>query len=276
MIITQGPSDDGALGFSITSPFKKIGHAVAKGARATGHAAVAVGKTTGHVAIKAGKTVAKYDPGTRLAIYTTKKLGNLALAPVRHRIDRLKDRRAKKLAWDRRKSKEPTAAERAEARAWTKSYLKKHPPHGTMLALLAGPPGFFDPDPAMLGVAPAVAAAAVPVLIALMDRLLGKASASGQAPSNPGEAPLPSPEQVAAVTNAAAAAADGAAAAAATAPDGGDTVAADGDAGGDAGGRGAVAPASGKGSAIGGIPKKYLMIGGAVLGAVVLISVLKK
>lgn len=258
MIVTQRPSDS-ALGFSITSPFKKVGRGIAKGARATGH----VAKKYGVYAVA---------PVVALPLAIGKKLGSFALTPVRHRVERLKDRRAKKLAWDRRKSKEPNAAERAEAKAWTKSYLKGHPPHGTALALLAGA-GPFDADPqvALLGevVTAATVSASIPILIALMNHILGKANASGDAPAQPGEAPLPAADAAAAITNAAGDAAN-AAAADAGAEAGEDASA---DAG---GGDGAAAGPKGKGSTIGGVPKKYVLIGAAVLGAVVLISLVKK
>jgi hypothetical protein len=121
------------LGFSVTSPFKSIAHEAKR-----------AGKGVAHVAKKAASSpiarLAAFPP-LALVKYVEKPLGKLALRPVTHRIDTLKDRRAKKLAWDRRKSTVPTPQDRNDARSWAKGYLRGHkPPFGAMLSLLAGPP----------------------------------------------------------------------------------------------------------------------------------------
>lgn len=188
-------------------------------------------------------------------------------APIRNRVHKLRDRRAAKLAWDRRKSKTPNAAEKAEAKSWTKSHLKAQGPHGEVLQLFAGV------DTSFLGIAgfgavqlgdPAtisLIAASIPVFMALMNAVLKKADASGQAPADPtkgggGAAPAaPGTVDLTPAQDAAAAAAGG-----------GDESGGDSSSGG--GGHG------GGGPKLFGMPRKYVIIGGAVLGGVVVLSLL--
>ncbi|MBV8722257.1 MAG: hypothetical protein JO277_08915 [Candidatus Eremiobacteraeota bacterium] len=261
MITSQAPLG-GPLGFSVTSPFRAVGRGVAKGAKATGR----VTKKYGKYAVEAT------NPELAVMAVAGKKLASWALTPVRHRVQRLKDRRAVKLAWDRRKSKTPTDAEKKEARDWTKHYLNRHPPHGPALALLAGP-SFFGPsaESILLGevVTAATVSASVPVLIALMNHLLGKAHASGEAPANPGEAPLPAASSSAGGdgTVDTGPAQDAGTAAEADAN-------ADASAGGGKGGKGGGAVVKLPG--VGAVPRKYLVIGGVVVGAVVLVALLKR
>jgi hypothetical protein len=127
-------------------------------------------------------------------IYYGPKLAlDLALKPVRSRVNSLVSSRARKLSWTRRKSLQPTKVEVGEARAWVKQRFRAKGPHGMLLATLTGslgiPQNVSAPNPNFnldhhreyvdsstvalvgLGVAPAVAAAAVPALIALVTQL---------------------------------------------------------------------------------------------------------
>lgn len=165
------------LGFSITSPFKKIGRGIESGARAAGRGVKAGAKFS----VKAAYAPIKWG-----IIKPTEWLAHRVMAPVRNRVQKLVHRRAVKLAYDNRKSTTPTPAEVSQARSWTRSKLKGELPHGPVLALFAGsmptpwPMGSYE-----LGVAPAVAAAAVPIFVALAQQLLSRFSRSGEAPANP-------------------------------------------------------------------------------------------
>lgn len=101
---------------------------------------------------------------------------------------KLTARRARYLAAQRRRSLHPTRAESAEARTWARSYIRsKGGILGRMVtAVTAGHP---------MGAEPATSAAlaiATPVLIRLMNRLLGQANKEG-APKNP---KMPPPEKL--------------------------------------------------------------------------------
>jgi hypothetical protein len=211
---------------------------------------------------------------------------HVALTPVRHKVDTLKDRRAKKIAWDNRKAMVPTPAERAQAKAWAKGYLKREkPPFGLMLSLLAGPlygvpepamdfgsGGFGDPTTATI-------IASVPTLLAIVDSILKRSAKNGEAPAGghggggggaapagggaPAAPDAPGTVDLTPAQNAA----DGGAAADA----GGDASADDGSGGG--GGKGKHG-GKGGGKMLGGLTKKQLMIGGAVVGGIILISLL--
>jgi len=164
------------LGFSITSPFKAVARGVATGARAAGHGVAVGARTAGKVA---------YAPIKYGIIKPAEWLGNKLMAPIRNRVQKIVHRRAAKIAYDSRKSTTPTPAEVSQARSWTKSKLKGELPHGPVLALFAGP---TIPDTGPLGdfgIAPAVAAAAVPVFMALAQQLLSRFNSSGEAPANP-------------------------------------------------------------------------------------------
>lgn len=269
-------SDD-ALGFSITSPFKKVAGAVKSGVK-TGVKYTIVKPT--QLTYKAGKAAVKYTvvAPTKWSAKMLKELTLLPLKPVRTRVQRLTSRRAAKLAWDRRKSKTPTPAENAEAKAWTKSYLMKKLPHGPALAALAGTSGHYYPYPGMsgdgLGIAPAVVAAAVPVLLAVISVVLQQASKSGEAPAQPGESPLPPPGAEGGAPGMPGAAPgevdlapvqDAAEAAAEQGAEAMQQVAAQ------AGGRQRV----GGMTLPKGVSKNHLLLGGAILGGVLLIAMLK-
>jgi hypothetical protein len=257
MIFRSPPRDD--LGFSL-NPL----HYVKKAAVAAEHGAVAAGKLT----VKSVTLPTKY-----LLLKPTEWLLDKATAPVRALVHKLRDRRAKKLAWDRRKSTTPNAQDQADAKSWTRSKLEHlpDPVTGRILAHFAGPTyGQFHGTVYRgdnLGIAPAVVAAAVPILMGVMKAVLSQFSKSGEAPANP-----------AAGGGGAAAASGGGSPAA----DGGDAGAADGagDDGGAASAGGGGGKKHGKGGGGGGggqilgLPKKYVMIGGAVLGGVLVLSLL--
>lgn len=244
MIVSQGQ-----LGISL-NPF----HYAKKGVEAAGH-----GVATG--ARYAGRGLKKV---ALTAVKPFEWLGSKITAPVRNRVHTLRNRRAHKLAFDKRKATTPNAAESAEAKSWTKQHLKSQGPQGKILALFAGSApdavllGAYEPyvnqlgDPATLS----VIAASVPVFMALMDRILGHANQSGEAPANPAadaEAAVSAPPGSVDLTPVQDAAADATQAA-----------------------QDAVDEAGGMVKLPGGIKvkKKHLMIGGAVIGGVVLLSLL--
>jgi hypothetical protein len=165
MIVSNGP-----LGFN---PFRSI----KSGVQATGRGI----KKGAKVAAKAA-----YMPVEWTLVKPTMWLAHQAARPVRTLVRRLVSRRAVKLAWDKRKSKTPNASEQAEAKSWTKHNLNRQLPHGPILALFAGPDiTLLGYESVQLGVAPAVVAAAVPVLMALMQQLLSRFNKSGEAPADP-------------------------------------------------------------------------------------------
>lgn len=194
MLAAQG-SDDLGFSFNPIKAVKKVGKAVGKGAVAVGKGAAKGAVATTKFAAKNAGTIAKVAvaPAAYLAVQSTKLVGNIALAPVKSKIRSLTTRRARKLAWDRRKSKTPTVAENQEARNWTKASLSSKGPHGKLLATLAGAPVL---SAIHLGVAPALTAAAVPVLLAIVNQLLQQANKSGAAPATlPSDTPTPPPAQ---------------------------------------------------------------------------------
>lgn len=236
---------------------KKVGSAVAhpiRTVKSAAHEARDAANQVGH-ALKVGIL----KPAEWLAAGVT--------APIRNRVHKLRNRRAAKLAWDSRKSQTPNAQESAQAKAWTKSHLKGKGPHGQLLALFAGSSdamlyGYWEPYPGQLGVEPAtltIIAASIPVFMALMNKVLGAADRSGEAPANPG--------------------ADAAANASApdTAPPGTvdltpvqdavEDVAAGGD-----GSGGAMVRVPGVGS----VKRSHLMIGGGILVAVIVLAMVTK
>lgn len=176
MIISGQPD----LGFSL-NPIKAVKSAakgVAKGAKA-------VGKGTASVAKAAGKGVLKYGKWAvspaYLVAWATTKGGQLALRPVKARVQALTARRARKLAVQRRHPK-PTPADNAEARNWTKAHLKKQGPQGYVLAALAGAPTSTNPMDGALGeaITAGTIVAMIPVLMKLVSMATSKASASGE------------------------------------------------------------------------------------------------
>lgn len=127
---------------------------------------------------------------TKLAIKATKFATALALKPITNKLNSMKAQRAKKLSLERRKSPTPNAAENAEARSWVKSQLSNKGPHGKVLALLAGAHPYTDDGVLLgavgyqLGVAPAVAAALIPVLAALLQQIIKGMNSKGELQAN--------------------------------------------------------------------------------------------
>jgi hypothetical protein len=119
--------------------------------------------------VRGGAQLTKHAAKTGLQV--TKAVTDLALRPLRGKLNTLKDRRAKKLAWDKRRSTLPTVAERAQARKDVKGMLASKGPHGKMMAWLAGGPMFagelgvvgYD-DAALAAIATALTASAVKII----------------------------------------------------------------------------------------------------------------
>lgn len=245
---------------------KKVGSAVIhpiRTVKAAGREAADAAKQVGH-AVKVG------------VIKPAEWLANKATAPIRNRVHTLRNRRAAKLAFDRRKSKTPNAQEQAEAKSWTQKKLKGQGPHGHLLALFAGPAdgmfGYYDePYSGQLGVEPAtmtLIAASIPVFMALMNKVLGSADKSGEAPANP--------------------AADAAAAASAPPGAGGDpgavdlTPVQDAASAATAAMEDVAAGGDGSGSAmvrvpgVGSVKRSHLMLGGGILAAILVLGLLTK
>lgn len=277
-----------SAGKATVSAGKAVGRGTKTAGKAVAHTTVSAGKAVGHGATVAGKAVA-HNAGTvaKLAVlpvvtlnkYVLSPVLKVALSPVRSKINTLKDRRARKLAWDRRKSKTPNEAEKREAQSWAKSHMRgQTPPLGLMLSLLAGPPsmgalgdaGDFDIE--LLGTtqigalgepATATIAASVPALLALITAILSRTSKSGEAPIDPSagaapEAPIaPGEVDMSPAQDAAEAAGD----LVDTAAQAANTEA-------------LVAQGVPRALAKHGITKKQMMIGGAILGGAVLLAVL--
>ena len=261
MIVQAAP-----LGFSL-NPL----HYAKKAATAVGHEAAAGGKFVAHHAADVAKLAVL--PVVEMNKYILQPVLHVALTPVRHKVDTLKNRRAHKLAWDSRHSTTPTPAENAQAKSWAKSYLKREvPPFGLMLSLLAGPPptAFGSPRVSLLGAGfgdptTATIVASVPTLLAIIDKILTRSNKDGQAPVDPaGKGGAPA----AGGGGGGAAADDGSGAGA------GADAAADAGSGGDDSGAGAGKGGAGALAKKFGISKKQLMIGGAVVGGLVLLVLL--
>jgi hypothetical protein len=149
------------------------------------------------VASKAGRrafTAARHAHPMALAATTarfTAKGIAAATAPVRRRIfnaffGKLLQRRARMLAWSRRRTLVPTGADAAEARRWAVAYVKRRGVFGKMLGTALS--GDLIGEPA----SSALMTASVPVLLALAKRALKAAERHG-APADPrqhdGESP---------------------------------------------------------------------------------------
>jgi len=152
---------DDQFGFSIKKFAKGVGKGIAKGAKGVASGAKFIGK-------QALRPVAFIAHGLT--------------APLRNRVHKLRDGRALKLAQDRRRSNVPNAAERAEAKAWTKVKLKSGGPQGYLLALFAGPPTDAEMNTFLgaVGVDDAAIAAAIPILATLLTSVISKATKSGE------------------------------------------------------------------------------------------------
>jgi hypothetical protein len=239
--------------------------------------------------LKAGKFVAREAGSAAKQVGSALKTGILkptewvastVTKPLRTRVHTLRDRRARKIAWDKRKSRTPNAQERGEAKAWTKRKLHSSGPQGYLLALFAGPVDDYvtlagmDVYDSGLGFDPATAsviAASIPVFMAILNVMLSKANKSGEAPVDPtGQMPGAAQDAAAAAPGVvdmepaqdAAAAAEDAAAAAQDVAEGGD---------GSGGGSGMV-------KLPGGVRAKrsHLMLGAAVLAGVIVLAVVMK
>jgi len=189
MIYGQPQYSDDQLGFSITSLAKKVGSTAVKTVTVPTKYAVKATTTTARYAGKGVKVAAKaaYKPIEWTLIKPTVWLTSKLMTPVKSRVQKIVQRRAAKIAFDRRKATTPTPAEVSEARAWTRNKLKGELPHGPVLALFADGASYdYAFGDYQLGAPQAVVAAAVPVLVALATTLISRYANSGEAPANPG------------------------------------------------------------------------------------------
>jgi hypothetical protein len=142
-------------------------------------------KGAGRVATAAGRGAVRVHP-LALAATTANAAGRglaRATAPIRRRIFRaffgkLTERRARLLSWRSRRSLQPTASERASARAWAKQYVRRRGVLGKLVgSALAGEPA-----------STAVLTASIPVLLEIARRALRAAERQG-APRDPRNEP---------------------------------------------------------------------------------------
>jgi hypothetical protein len=157
-----GPDDIGALG--ISRRLRGAARGVRRGATRAGRGGL--------------KLAAKAHP---LAL-AAKGLA-AATGPVRRRIfkalfGKLITRRARLLAWSRRRSLVPSPAENREARGWASAYVKRRGLLGKLVGTALS--GDLVGEPATS----ALVTASVPVLIALAKRALAAAERHG-APADP-------------------------------------------------------------------------------------------
>lgn len=187
----------GNLGFGLKKigrGLKKVGKVAVKPVTVTAKAGKAVGKgvakggkAVGKGAVKGVKAVGKGVKAISKASF------RLITKPLRSRVDKLTNRRAAKIAWDRRQSKQPNAQEKAEARQWAKNEFRKKGPHGKLIAALAGcPTAQRELGSIELGVDPATMTAVAGVigaLTAMAQVMLTSTAKSGEAPVDPTTAP---------------------------------------------------------------------------------------
>lgn len=144
------------------------------------------------LAYKSAKVATKYtvvEPtkfAAKTTLKATKAITNLALRPVRSRLGTLKDRRARLLSYQRRRSLAPTVAEKAQARKDVKSMLASKGPHGKMLAWLAGPT--FAGELGVVGYDDAALAAIATALTASLVKIMADAAKSKFAPADAAKA----------------------------------------------------------------------------------------
>jgi tetrahydromethanopterin S-methyltransferase subunit B len=149
----------GPMGISIKKGFKKIGKVAKKGVKTTALVVAPV-------------------------MYVTGKALQLALKPLRSRINTIVTRRARKLSWDRRKTLVYTPSEKSEARKWTKAMFVKKGPHGRIIAALAGSSAHLGSFGAT-GVEEAAVAAGIAALTKLAANMVNNLNKKGDAPANP-------------------------------------------------------------------------------------------
>ncbi len=170
---------------------KSTGRMVTGTARAAGQVArgkfTAAGKSfvrAGLEPVRGGAELTKQQ--AKAAYQASKAVTDLALKPIRSRLGTLKDRRAKLLAWNKRRSRVPTTVEKAQARKDVKSYLSSKGPHGKMLAWLAGPT--FAGELGVVGYDDAALAAIATALTASLVKIIGDAAKSKFAPADAAKA----------------------------------------------------------------------------------------
>jgi hypothetical protein len=122
----------------------------------------------------------------KTAYQASKAVTDLALKPIRSRLGTLKDRRAKLLAWNKRRSRMPTTVEKAQARKDVKSMLASKGPHGKMLSWLAGPT--FAGELGVVGYDDAALAAIATALTASLVKIINDAAKSKFAPADAAKA----------------------------------------------------------------------------------------
>jgi hypothetical protein len=168
----------GKSAVGVTKSSVAVGTNVARGRfKEAGKAAVRVALAPGKLAVD----TTKHAAGT--AMQVSKAVTNLALKPVRAKLNTLKGRRARKLAWDNRQSTVPNSAESAQARKDVKAMLSRKGPHGKMLAWLAGGP-MLAGQLGVVGYDDAAIAAVATALVATAAKIIQDAAKSKFAPAD--------------------------------------------------------------------------------------------
>jgi len=159
-------------GIGFPKPWKKV-KSIAKGAYKGGKKGIT----------KGGRYV-----GKKIKKYSMRAFA-IAMWPVRRAVSTLVGRRARKIAYDRAKAQgrkagaplpQPTPAETAQARSWTKAKLAAKGPPGRFVASLAGATEFGD-----FGVTPGEIIFPPALLVNLTWGIIKSAAASGEAPADP-------------------------------------------------------------------------------------------
>lgn len=154
--------------------------------RRVGRAAGRAGRGIGRTAARAGRGGARLAVSTSLAPAKLTARGlAIATGPIRRRIFRaffgkLMERRARFLSWQARRSLRPDARERAEARVWALSWVRRRGPFGRLVSAALSGDAVGEP------VTTALVTASIPVLLKLAQQALRAAERQG-APADPRE-----------------------------------------------------------------------------------------
>jgi hypothetical protein len=131
---------------------------------------------------KAGKGLSKAGKGVR---WVGKKIAYAAAAPVRLMFKKFGMRRARLLAWQRRQSSKPNAAEKKEAAAWTLAKIRAKRGIGPVAAKILTATTSATLGGATLGMTGAEIAAVATAAAAAINHVMQSMNKAGLAPANP-------------------------------------------------------------------------------------------